>query len=216
MIRAVSFDVGGTLIEPFPSVGAIYAEVAARHGLRSDPGSLQTAFADVWKVQSAGRQPITKEWWEDLVRAVFRDVPFSDFGLFFDELYDEFGKAVRWRIYDDVRPVLSRLREMKISTAVASNWDDRLPGLLSQLGLSSLIDHRFVSFQMKAVKPQKKFFDEIIRRLDLPPRQILHAGDDPEKDGAAEKSGIRFFHVDRSRPGFQLSEIMAILTTTFH
>ena len=32
MIRAVTFDVGGTLIEPWPSVGHVYAEVAAQHG----------------------------------------------------------------------------------------------------------------------------------------------------------------------------------------
>jgi hypothetical protein len=32
-IRAVTFDVGGTLIEPWPSVGRVYAEVAARHGV---------------------------------------------------------------------------------------------------------------------------------------------------------------------------------------
>jgi len=30
-IRAVTFDVGGTLIECCPSVGHIYAEVAGRH-----------------------------------------------------------------------------------------------------------------------------------------------------------------------------------------
>ena len=30
-IQAVTFDVGGTLIRPWPSVGHVYAEVAARH-----------------------------------------------------------------------------------------------------------------------------------------------------------------------------------------
>jgi hypothetical protein len=40
-IRAVSFDVGGTLIEPWPSVGRAYAEVAARH---ARPGEAREDF----------------------------------------------------------------------------------------------------------------------------------------------------------------------------
>jgi len=34
-IRAISFDVGGTLIRPWPSVGHVYAEVAAQQGVLS-------------------------------------------------------------------------------------------------------------------------------------------------------------------------------------
>ena len=33
-IQAVTFDVGGTLIEVWPSVGQVYAEVAARNGVK--------------------------------------------------------------------------------------------------------------------------------------------------------------------------------------
>ena len=36
-VKAVTFDVGGTLIEPWPSVGHAYAEVAQRHGVEVEP-----------------------------------------------------------------------------------------------------------------------------------------------------------------------------------
>src|SRR5580700_10426449 len=45
-IRAVTFDVGGTLIEPWPSVGRVYAEVAARHGLEVAAEDLDRQFAE--------------------------------------------------------------------------------------------------------------------------------------------------------------------------
>src|SRR5581483_2268722 len=49
-IQAVTFDVGGTLIKPWPSVGHVYAEVAARHGVkRLQPEALDRQFAAAWR-----------------------------------------------------------------------------------------------------------------------------------------------------------------------
>ena len=49
-IRAVTFDVGGTLIQPWPSVGHVYAEVAALHGYRAlDAEQLNRRFAAAWR-----------------------------------------------------------------------------------------------------------------------------------------------------------------------
>lgn len=50
-IRAVTFDVGGTLIKVWPSVGHVYAEVAARHGVEGiSVRQLDQRFADAWHV----------------------------------------------------------------------------------------------------------------------------------------------------------------------
>ncbi len=52
VIRAVTFDVGGTLIEPWPSVGEVYAEVAAQFGLTGvAPEALNRQFARAWNAQ---------------------------------------------------------------------------------------------------------------------------------------------------------------------
>ena len=44
MIRAVTLDVAGTLIVPFPSVGAVYAEVANAFGFDADAAQLEKEF----------------------------------------------------------------------------------------------------------------------------------------------------------------------------
>ena len=50
-IQAVTFDVGGTLIEPWPSVGHVYANVAAHHGAPSLPVKvINRQFARAWNV----------------------------------------------------------------------------------------------------------------------------------------------------------------------
>ena len=33
-LEAVSLDAGGTLFQPWPSVGEVYADVASRHGVK--------------------------------------------------------------------------------------------------------------------------------------------------------------------------------------
>ena len=48
-IKAVTFDAGGTLLEPWPSVGAIYAAVAEEFGYpHLAPERLNSAFAAAW------------------------------------------------------------------------------------------------------------------------------------------------------------------------
>jgi putative hydrolase of the HAD superfamily len=48
-VKAVFFDVGGTLIHPWPSVGEIYATVAARHGITITPEQAERGFRASWK-----------------------------------------------------------------------------------------------------------------------------------------------------------------------
>ena len=48
-VAAITFDVGGTLIEPWPSVGHAYAEVAARHGVHVAPEEITQRFVEAWR-----------------------------------------------------------------------------------------------------------------------------------------------------------------------
>ena len=107
-ISAVTFDVGGTLIEPWPSVGHVYAAVAARHGARNLPAELlNERFKTAWRSQQDFSY--TREAWSALVNETFRGLcarPPSE--SFFDELYDHFAQPEAWRVFEDVLPVLDR------------------------------------------------------------------------------------------------------------
>jgi len=43
-IRAITFDIGGTLLVPHPSVGEIYARKARLHGVEGEAGLLEERF----------------------------------------------------------------------------------------------------------------------------------------------------------------------------
>ncbi len=68
-VRAVTFDAGGTLIQPWPSVGHVYAEVAARHGHKIPPAALNQRFGKAWRARKDFNH--AREEWAALVDQTF-------------------------------------------------------------------------------------------------------------------------------------------------
>jgi len=181
-IQAVTFDVGGTLIEPWPSVGHVYADVAARHGW---PGisaeSLNRNFLSAWR--SLENFNHTRAEWSALVDATFANlIDTLASRTFFDELYDRFSEPGAWRIFDDALPALGALAARGLKLGVISNWDDRLLPLLDRLGLRRHFEAITVSCDVGAPKPDPAIFASAAADLRLPPAAILHVGDSEEAD----------------------------------
>jgi putative hydrolase of the HAD superfamily len=200
LIRAVFFDVGGTLIHPHPSVGEIYSRVAAKHGVDKAGDVLNLRFNDAWKRQKTLGQTIEKEWWRNVVSDVFSDCTFADKNRFFDDLFEAFRNPAVWEIYPDVKETLTELGRRKLRLAVASNWDLRLPALLNDLGLAPFFERQFISFAVGFAKPDPRFFTHALSEMGVLGLEAIHIGDDLEEDvRAAESAGMRAYHIDRSK-----------------
>jgi putative hydrolase of the HAD superfamily len=211
-IQAVTFDVGGTLIDPYPSVGHIYSEVAAQCGANAlDPELLNQRFRHVCRVFARPLQSALD--WTELVDRVFDGLvqrPPSQ--TFFRRLYDRFRDPGVWCVHHDVRPVLDRLRRAKIRTAVISNWDDRLRPLLDRLGLSEWLEPIIVSCEVKASKPDPAIFITAAAALNLTPAHILHVGDDRRRDlEAARRAGFQALLLDRRSRRARFPRIRTLL-----
>ena len=214
-IKAVTFDVGGTLIQPWPSVGHVYAEVAARHGLKNfSPEQLNARFKTAWRARPNFGH--VRHDWEQLVNEVFG--PATTPPGFFAELYDRFAEPDAWRIFEDVAPALDRLASREIKLAVVSNWDERLRPLLHKLKLDSYFEAYAISIEVGFPKPSPVIFEHAANRLGLPPGSILHIGDSVEMDIAgATAAGFHAVHLHR-QPGtasenaiHSLGELVAII-----
>ena len=181
-IRAVTFDVGGTLIEPWPSVGHVYAEVAARHGFNElSIDRLNRQFSDAWRARRDF--DYSRAAWAELTDLAFAGVCDAvPSRSFFSELYEQFSTPSVWRIYDDVKPALEELRECGLRTGIISNWDERLAPLLCRLDLDRLFDSIVVSHTAGVCKPAPGIFLRAAGELNLAPRYILHLGDSPIED----------------------------------
>ena len=198
-IKAVTFDVGGTLIEPWPSVGDVYAEVAARHGLKTfSPERLNGRFKTAWKARKSFEY--SRQDWAALVDEVF-DIPRSNppSANFFPELYERFAEPGAWRVFDDVLPTLDGLRDQGIRLGIISNWDERLRGLLRKLKLDSYFETFAISCEVGFPKPSRVIFQYAASSLDLWPDAILHVGDSFEMDvEGAKAAGFHALKIERA------------------
>jgi len=134
-IRAIVFDVGGTLLYPADPVGETYAKFARGRGLKLHAQSTTTAFREAFKSsgpRAKGTIPTDgndRTWWKQVVTRSLQDKTFADpaaFEAFFEDVYLHYAKADAWGIYPEVLEVLEALRDHEVDLIVLSNWDARL------------------------------------------------------------------------------------------
>jgi dihydrofolate synthase/folylpolyglutamate synthase len=201
-IRAVTFDVGGTLIEPWPSVGHVYTEIAKRHGVEASASELNRQFAAAWKAKKNFGYSMAE--WSDLVTQTFAGLAPRASKELFSDLYRHFATPAPWRVFDDVVPCLRRLREHGFRLGVISNWDERLRPLLHALELDKYFDTVVVSAEAGSHKPDARIFETAAALLGESAENILHVGDSAREDfDGAIRAGFRAVLLRRGAEGTQ-------------
>ncbi|HEY9643709.1 MAG TPA: HAD family hydrolase, partial [Coleofasciculaceae cyanobacterium] len=157
--QVILLDAVGTLFGVRGGVGAVYREVALKFGVDADAAVLDQAFYHSFKtvetpmafgdVNSAMLPLREYEWWERLARRTFQTAGlfdrFSNFAVFFADLYAHFATAAPWFIYPDVLPALQHWQRQGIALGVLSNFDTRLHLVLQALGLTEFFTSVTVS-----------------------------------------------------------------------
>ena len=209
MIRAILFDAAGTLFYLTKTVGDHYAYVGREVGLELDAQKLDSAFHAAWKQMprrpaiDGPRKNDDKGWWRELVGHVFDQVAPSvnelDRDNFFEVAYEHFAEPGVWKLYPEVPGVLEELAP-RFQLAVISNFDGRLRFILQHLGISSYFSYIFISSEVGADKPDPEIFRRALKIMHLNADEVLHVGDDPERDWkAAKAAGLLVFRLDRPR-----------------
>lgn len=212
-IEVIFFDAGNTLLKARPSVGSIYQKTASKYGVTPSVSELEESFRRQWKesklsgdflAESAGKgQQVEKIWWKKFVRGVFKEFdPIENFDAFFDELYDTFAQPSSWELFPEVIEVLSELLSRGFRLGLISNWDSRLPGILSGLEIDHFFSEIVVSSLVELEKPDRRIFLLSAGRMNVPVEKAAHVGDDPLLDyKGAQEAGLLPFLVDRTGDG---------------
>ena len=218
-IKAIFFDAAGTLFYLTKTVGDHYAQVGDEIGLKLDARKLDRAFHAAWKQMprrpaiDGPRENDDEGWWRELVDLVLDQVAPSlselDRDNFFEVAYEHFAEAGVWELYPEVPGVLEQLQP-RFQLAVISNFDGRLRLILEHLGISKFFTHIFVSTELGADKPDPEIYSRALKFIDLKPNEVLHVGDDPERDWeAASAAGLLIFQLNRPRNS--LRDLLATL-----
>jgi putative hydrolase of the HAD superfamily len=200
-VRAVLFDAAGTLIRLAEPVGETYARLARPFHVDLEPTRVGEAFlrtfrsmpAMVFAGESAERiEELERAWWRKLVAetivAVTNQSAWEGFDDYFEVLFRYFAGADAWRVVPGACDLLMELRRRHVRTAVVSNFDHRLHGLLEGLQLRPFLDAVVLSSDAGAAKPEARIFQLALQRLGVSSEEALFVGDDPEEDLAGARA----------------------------
>jgi len=195
--RCLFFDAGGTLLHPHPSVGAVYAEVAARHGFACDADRLDQGFRVVFRAEHQGARAdgrpaygpsraTAHAFWKRLVARVFAEAgeeaariarDEATFARYFDDLFDDFARPERFALAEGALETIGAFRRAGWRTGLLSNWDVRLRPLIERGPLAGLLDPFVVSCEAGWEKPDGRIFAEAAKAAGLAPAQCVLMGD---------------------------------------
>ncbi len=202
-LQVVLLDAVGTLIRPDPDVGDVYSSAGRRYGSRHDRAAIRARFAQAMaRHQTPERtsEPHERRRWRRIVAEVFDDVPAAGEALF-KELWAHFAAPRHWRLYDDVAPAWSRLRERNLRIGIASNFDQRLAAICAAFRPLAAADRLYISSQIGYPKPHPGFYRHVQSELGVAADQILLVGDDPVNDvRAARQAGWQALWLRRETP----------------
>jgi len=208
-IRAVVFDVGGTLLYPADPVGETYAKYARKCGVKLAPEATETAFREAFRSCSprakgaVPRDGNDRAWWKQVVAKSTIDKAFPDpaaFEAFFEDVYQFFAKPDAWGIYPEVLEVLEDLRDREIDLCVLSNWDARLHTVLDGGPLGEYFNNRFISAELGWEKPDPAIYRHVVESMRIKPEAILSVGDDAKNDiEGPKRAGWQTLQVERPK-----------------
>jgi putative hydrolase of the HAD superfamily len=201
--EAVLFDALGTLVElepPWPRLRAALAADGMEIGEDEAKAAMLAEMTYYRAHHMEGHDDASLRELRSRCAAVLREhLPPAARSLSLAQLIEALMHSIRFSPYPDAAPALGRLRQLGIRSAIVSNWDVSLRGVLGEIGLGGLVDDIVVSAEAGVAKPAPGIFEVALLRLRCPARNALFVGDSPETDIAgAQGAGIRAVLVDRA------------------
>lgn len=219
--HTIFFDVGGTLLRPTPSVGAVYSEVAARYGIHVDPEEVEAEARRLFPskreeglekaVLHTTSLEIAKKWWREVVRlSLGRAADSPRFEAYFQAVFEEFALPERFTLFAEVPGLLHLLEERGYKLGIVSNWDIRLQRILDGLDLTRRFSTIVISGEAGVEKPDPRIYEIARTRAGAGRGEpLLHIGDNAKEDvQAASAAGFDARLIDRSS-GQTLLDVLA-------
>jgi 2-phosphoglycolate phosphatase len=179
-VRAVLFDLDGTLVDSAPDLGAAADKMRVDRGLPSLPLEQYRPMA------GAGAR--------GMLGIAFGMTPdHADFPAMREEFFVNYENAMTARTYafDGISELIGQLRERGLAWGVVTNKSMRFTGPLTK-GMSLFATASAVvgGDSTPHAKPHPEPLFEAARRLDLPPASCIYVGDDERDVVAGRAAGM--------------------------
>lgn len=169
--RAITFDCYGTLIDWESGILRVLGPLLAEHGKRVTEGQILELYAELEPAIQSGEYRPYRLVLAEVMRGVGQHFGFS---VSLDEARSLAASLPSWTPFPDTVAALRALKS-KYRLGIISNTDDDL--------FSHTAHHLHVSFdwvitaeQARAYKPAGAIFELALKKIGLPPKKVLHAG----------------------------------------
>lgn len=222
-LRAVFFDVGGTLVRPRLPMGEVVVRKARAAGVSINPDdeiAIARRLGALVAERSRGREAFTyppersRRRWTRIYRAGLEGVcPSGEAEQIAEAVWRQLSSPAAYEVYPDALPTLRTLSNVGLVLGVVSNWEAWLPHLLEHLGISRLLACAITSGEAEVEKPDVAIFTAALRAVGLEPDEAVHVGDSVTDDVAgAIGAGMRAVLLDRSKTSVGVTAAPAITT----
>ena len=190
MIKALIYDIGGTLLYPKPPIEELCAYAEEATGLHIPHEAFAKALPYLRHFFGERDQPagtlwsspeLVREAWAAYyahgMRAVGVDAPHEQMLAVGRIMSDWYTHPDRWAMYDDVPPVLAEARRRGLIQGVISDWSTDLVDILHALEISPLMEFVVASGAIGFAKPSPEIFQQALVRAGVAADEALYIGD---------------------------------------
>lgn len=180
MIKAISFDIGGTLVRVKRSVVPVTVRLSNVTGISYD--NLKKI---IWEYFVKGDSDI---------RLFCKKIKFDNVEIIKDIIKDKNESE----LYEDVYDSLIELKAQGLKLVTISNdycWNKEK---LNKYGISQFFDLEAYSYELGKIKPDPGIFKYVQKKLNLKSCEIIHIGDSFNSDiKGANQVGWTSIYIDR-------------------
>jgi FMN phosphatase YigB (HAD superfamily) len=203
-IKAIFFDLDGTLRHSVPSGGEVFTDYVITLGLRVNEESRLRALrwehlywansVDLRDDLLAHSGETEKFWIEYSRRRLIALGASSQWAREFAAKASlHMGEFYRPEsiVPDDVRRTLPQLKEAGYILAVISNRDKPFLDVLKEHAIAEFFDFSLAGGEINAFKPEPGIFEHALQRVSLSPREAIYVGDNYYADVVgARRAGL--------------------------
>jgi 2-haloalkanoic acid dehalogenase type II len=192
----IAFDVYTTLVDREEGASIAFDKIAKKNGIKKDGYDLfEEWHNEVIRIYRSSKKFVSwKKSGRIAIKRLFKRYNVKGNVSDIEILYESFKD---WKPYNDVKPILKKLKEYGYKLAAVTNMDT---DLLQKTNIGIDFDLAVTSEMAKAYKPNPKIFKYAIKKMNCSKNDLLWVGTSPWADiQGAKIFGLRMVWINRKK-----------------
>jgi len=192
-IRAVLFDLGGTLVKTASTL-TILKNILAKHGVQIPKVVDETVFEEISKEMSEYYWMRYEKFWQTYNIKILKKLKIqNNLKELAEIIYREWWDNAGLTLYPEVEETVQMLRRKGLKLGIVSNgFRKDIDEILLRVGLTGKFDVAIGVDDVGAPKPEIRIFQRALDELSVSPDETIFVGDNLEADyKGAEKAGLK-------------------------